>query len=238
LEIPETEKKDDTMRVVILGCGRVGSELAKMLCDDKHEVSVIDWNPTAFKRLSDKFTGRTIIGAGIDTEVLEKAGIREADAFVSCTNGDNTNIMAALIAREEYHVPQVVIRIYDPLRTAIYRQMGLNTICPTLLGATHIYQMIQPGEALSTHLVDEGAYTMLEITPPAQYVGQKIRSLPLPEDSLLAGFIRAGTASTPLPDTRLEPQDRLIVLVKTAAADSVRIALKGEGAGQEDKKSE
>jgi len=218
------------MRVVILGCGRVGSELCKMLCADGHEVTIIDWSAAAFKRLGEGFTGQMIVGAGIDSEVLERAGIREADAFISCTNGDNTNIMAALIAREEFHVPHVVIRIYDPLRTAIYRDTGLNTICPTLLGATHIYHMIQPGEALSSHLVDEGTHTMLEITPPAQYVGQKIRMLPLPDDALLAGFIRAGSASTPLPDTRLEAQDRLIVLVRTDVADGVRIALRATDA--------
>ncbi|EKD51348.1 MAG: hypothetical protein ACD_62C00280G0001, partial [uncultured bacterium] len=134
------------MRVVILGCGRVGSELSRMLIAEGHHVSVIDRMAVSFKRLGDWFTGETVHGAGIDSEVLERAGIREADAFISATNGDNTNIMAALMAKEEYHVKEVVIRIYDPLRTAIYREMGLKTICPTLLGATQIYKMIQQGE--------------------------------------------------------------------------------------------
>lgn len=198
-----------------------------MLSADGHTVSIIDWKPEAFKRLGENFIGQTVVGAGIDTDVLERAGIREADAFISATNGDNTNIMAALIAKEEFHVPRVVIRIYDPLRTAIYREMGLNTICPTLLAATQIYRMIQPGEALSTHFVDEGTHTILEISPPTQFVGQKLRSLPLPDECVITSVIRSGTASTPLPDVRVEPMDRLILLVKSSAVDDVTTVLAG-----------
>lgn len=210
------------MRVVILGCGRVGSELSKMLIADGHRVSVIDRSPESFKRLGDWFKGDTVLGAGIDTDVLERAGVREAEAFVSATNGDNTNIMAALMAKEEYHVKEVVIRIYDPLRTAIYREMGLKTICPTLAGASQIYKMIQPGETLSSMPVDDGSHVVLEIAAPATYVGKKLRSLPLPEEAVLSGLLRGGSASVPLPDTRLEDMDRLVILVRTDAVARVK----------------
>lgn len=213
------------MRAVILGCGRVGSELAKVLSAEGHEVSVIDRIPESFKRLGGSFNGRTIVGVGIDAEVLERAGIREADAFVSATQGDNTNIMAALMAKEIYGVNEVVVRIYDPLRTRIYTEMGLKCICPTLTGAKAIYRLISTGEPLAAMPVDEGSHTLLEFRVPTASVGHKLRHLPLPEEATVAAVIRQGVASPPLADTLLAAEDRVIVLVKSELVDRVKAAL-------------
>jgi trk system potassium uptake protein TrkA len=119
------------MRVVIMGCGRVGSLLAAQLHREGHEVSIIDMSQKSFRRLPDDFRGLAVIGTGIDEDVLRAAGIEGADAFVAVTEGDNRNIMAAQVAREIFGVPEVVARIYDPGREAIYRELGLDTICPT-----------------------------------------------------------------------------------------------------------
>jgi trk system potassium uptake protein TrkA len=119
------------MRIVIMGCGRVGSHLAAQLYREGHEVSVIDVSQKSFRRLPDDFQGVTVIGTGIDEDVLRAAGIEGSDAFVAVTEGDNRNIMAAQVAREIFGVPQVIVRIYDPGREAIYRELGLETICPT-----------------------------------------------------------------------------------------------------------
>jgi trk system potassium uptake protein TrkA len=123
------------MKVIILGCGRVGSTLALMLTSEKHEVTVIDKDPEAFRRLGENFQGRTVVGLGIDEEVLKDAGIEDADAFFAVTNGDNTNIMASQMAKRCFGVPKVFARIYDPLRAEVYRRVGIEAICMTTIGA-------------------------------------------------------------------------------------------------------
>ncbi len=123
------------MKIVILGCGRVGSTLATMLDQAGHEVSIIDFSSEAFQRLSPDFGGETIPGNGVDEDVLIRAGIREADAFVAVTNGDNRNIMSSQIAKEIFNVKKVMCRIYDPIREETYHELGLETICPTKIGA-------------------------------------------------------------------------------------------------------
>jgi len=122
------------MNVIILGCGRVGSTLARRLHHDGHSVTVVDLAAEAFRRLGTKFKGQRVVGNGLDRDVLKRAGIESCDVFVSVTQGDNRNLMTAQIAREVFKVPQVVTRINDPIRADAYRQMGLITICgPTIV---------------------------------------------------------------------------------------------------------
>ena len=126
------------MKVLIMGCGRVGAQLASMMDTEKHEVTVLDVNGHSFRRLSSTFGGTALLGDGTDSEVLKKAGVESTDAFVAVTEGDNRNLMAAQIAKYIFNVPKVICRIYDPLRAEIYHNMGLETYCPTLLGANAI----------------------------------------------------------------------------------------------------
>jgi trk/ktr system potassium uptake protein len=119
------------MKAVIMGCGRVGARVASLLDHTGNEVTVIDIDSRAFQRLPSTFGGDTIIGTGIDEDVLRRAGIEEADAFIAVSNGDNRNIMAAQVARLIFDVPEVVCRIYDPVREDTYRRLGLTTVCPT-----------------------------------------------------------------------------------------------------------
>ncbi|MBI5956682.1 MAG: TrkA family potassium uptake protein [Chloroflexi bacterium] len=123
------------MNIIVLGCGRVGAALATMLDAEGHSVTVIDQNSDAFRRLDAGYKGNMVLGTGIDEDVLRSAGIEKADAFAAVTNGDNTNIMASQIASTIFHVPRVVTRIYDPIREETYRTLGLDTICPTSVGA-------------------------------------------------------------------------------------------------------
>ena len=117
--------------VVILGCGRVGSRLATMMDGDGFDVTVIDTDGYAFRRLPDAFRGRTILGTGIDEDVLRRAGIEGARTFIAVTNYDNPNIMAAQIAQAVFGVPEILVRIYDVERANVYTQLGLKIICPT-----------------------------------------------------------------------------------------------------------
>src|SRR5579864_7777822 len=123
------------MKYIIVGCGRVGSTLAKLLAAEKHDVTVVDENPAAFKRLGNRFAGQVEVGTGIDYDVLKRAGAEAADGFVAVTDGDNRNVMAALIAQRMFKINKIVARIYDPPRGQLYRELGIETVCPTTIGA-------------------------------------------------------------------------------------------------------
>lgn len=132
----------ETKNVIILGCGRIGSTLARSLASEGHKVCIIDQKADAFRRLGTNFDGTQIIGNGIDEEVLKRAGITSAHAFIAVTNGDNTNIMSAQIAKVKFNVPKVIMRIYDPIRAFAYRELGIETLCTTVLGARLIMDYI------------------------------------------------------------------------------------------------
>ena len=119
------------MNVVVMGCGRVGARVASILDQHGHRVTVVDTNPDSLRRLGPRYGGDSIIGTGIDEDVLRRAGIEDASVFVAVTNGDNRNIMAAQVARTVFNVEHVIVRIYDPVREDTYRRLGLRTICPT-----------------------------------------------------------------------------------------------------------
>jgi len=131
------------MNVVIMGCGRVGAQLAALLDEEGHKVTVIDREPYSFRRLPANFQGTALVGDGTDEDLLKQAGIEEADAFVAVTQGDNRNVMAAQIARHIFDVPKVACRIYDPLREELYHTLGLETISPTTVGAKLLKDLIE-----------------------------------------------------------------------------------------------
>jgi trk system potassium uptake protein TrkA len=128
------------MFIIIMGCGRVGARLGLMLTHAGHEVSIMDVTSSAFSRLGPEFRGSTILGDGTDQEVLKRAGLDRADAFVAATQGDNRNIMASQIAQHVFGVKHVVTRIYDPLRSDTFAALGLQAISPTIIGANAFYE--------------------------------------------------------------------------------------------------
>lgn len=135
------------MHVIIMGCGRTGSLLACMLARDGHQVTIIDWQATAFARLPDEFSGRTVLGNAVDQDVLRAADIEKAGAFVACTSGDNRNIMASEVAKKVFGVPKVISRIKDPIRAELYRQMGIEVDCRTAVGAQLILDFVEQTSA-------------------------------------------------------------------------------------------
>jgi trk system potassium uptake protein TrkA len=164
------------MRYVIVGCGRVGSALAKLLDSDGHEVIVVDENAGAFKRLGPKFRGHEVVGTGIDYDVLKRAGAASADGFVAVTNGDNRNIMAALIAQRMFKIKRIVARIYDPPRGRMYRELGVQTVCPTTVGAKMIRDVLieAPWEAQS---FDLGKLTSLSAIVGPGEAGKRVSEI-------------------------------------------------------------
>ncbi len=135
------------MYVIIVGCGRVGALLATDFCTEGHAVVIIDKDPDSFTRLGDDFQGSTIVGNGIDEEVLKSAGVERADAYITTTNGDNSNLMSAQIAQRIFGVKKVIARCSDPLRSEAYAALGLSTVCPTTVGASIIREALQSAGA-------------------------------------------------------------------------------------------
>lgn len=142
--MPRTETiKLNKMTIVIMGCGRVGGKLAAMLDAAGHRVTVLDLDAYSFRRLPLTFSGTALIGNGTDEDMLRKAGIENADAFIALTQGDNRNVMAAQIAKHVFKVPRVICRIYDPLRKDIYEQLGLESVSPTEIFADLLFNRIE-----------------------------------------------------------------------------------------------
>jgi trk system potassium uptake protein TrkA len=135
------------MKIVIVGCGRVGARLASLLDEDGHEVTVLDNDTYSFRRLPTSFGGTALFGNGVDEEALKRAGIEAADVFVAVTQGDNRNVMSCQIAKHIFNVPRVVCRIYDPLREEMYNSLGLETISPTKVFAQLLREKIETSEA-------------------------------------------------------------------------------------------
>jgi trk system potassium uptake protein len=131
------------MKIIIMGCGRVGAHLAALLAAEKHEITVLDNEAQSFRKLPSEFNGTALLGNGLDQEVLKKAGIEGADVFVAVTQGDNRNIMAAQIAKNIFNVPRVLCRIYDPLRQEVYHSLGLESISPTTIFAQLLKEKLE-----------------------------------------------------------------------------------------------
>jgi trk/ktr system potassium uptake protein len=178
------------MRYVIVGCGRVGSALAKLLDSDGHEVIVVDENAAAFKRLGPKFKGHEVVGTGIDYDVLKRAGTASADGFVAVTNGDNRNIMAALIAQRMFKIKRIVARIYDPPRGQMYRELGVQTVCPTTVGAKLIRDVLieAPWDSLN---FDLGKLTSLAAVVGSADAGRRVGDIEEPGRVRIAAVRRS-----------------------------------------------
>lgn len=132
------------MFIIIMGCGRVGARLASQLSRAGHEVTVLDIAPKAFHRLDPDFAGSTIVGNGMDVDVLRKAGIERADAFAAVTQGDNRNVMVSQIAKHIFGITKVATRIYDPLRQETFEMLGIEAISPTVIGADKFLEILDP----------------------------------------------------------------------------------------------
>jgi trk system potassium uptake protein TrkA len=205
------------MRIIIVGCGRVGSELANALSAERHEVVIIDRSPLSFGRLSRDFSGRMLTGVGFDREVLQKADIEGADALAATTDSDNVNIVVAVTAKETFKVPHVVARIYDPQAAEIYRREGIPTVTPTLMAANTMKTMISHPRLAKLATCGSGEVEFITIQVPKGLAGRTVQDLIIPGESLVSALVRRGQASIPTADTRLEAEDELHVAVAAKA---------------------
>jgi trk system potassium uptake protein len=205
------------MRYLIVGCGRVGSTLAKLLVADKHDVVVVDENPAAFKRLGNRFGGQVEVGTGIDYDVLKRAGAERADGFVAVTDGDNRNVMAALIAQRMFRIPKIVARIYDPPRGQLYRELGIETFSPTTLGAQLIRDRLQDVAYASVPSFDFGRLSSLIATVSRSQAGKRVREVEVDGRIRIAAIRRLGSVMVASPDDVLNEGDEINAIVAPEA---------------------
>jgi len=198
------------MNIIIVGCGRVGVELAIAL-HQKHRVSVIDRNLTSFDRLGLHFSGRTIQGHAMDRRALERAGIEEANALAAVTSSDNVNAIIARVAREIYHVNRVVARIYNPRRAPIYEKLNLQTVSSSSWGAHRIEQLLVHPGMQSVSSAGNGEVQVYELTVPLEWNGRKVSELVPMEYAIPVALARNGKGILPRAEMVLEPQDILQV---------------------------
>jgi len=165
------------MHVIVVGCGRVGRELGVDLEAAGHSVAIIDKSRSAFRRLPERWTGRSVLGFGFDRDTLEQAGIREAGALAAVTNGDNTNIVTARIARETYEVDQVVARIYDPRRAAVYQRLGIPTVATVSWATDQVVRRLFPEQRSVDWTDANGMVSLIEVSLPDAWCGRKLSGL-------------------------------------------------------------
>src|SRR4051812_15710943 len=202
-----------------MGCGRVGSTLAQSLEQRGHSVSVIDVNPDAFRRLGGEFSGHAVTGIGFDRDVLIDAGIERADAFAAVSSGDNSNIIAARVARETFGVQRVVARIYDQKRAEVYERLGIPTAAPvpwttgrlpeTLLGDTTAQEWRDPS----------GGVVLLQVTPHEGWIGRPVSDFETATSARIGVLTRFGAGTVPAAGTLLQAGDQLHVFVADQQAE-------------------
>lgn len=202
------------MHVVIVGCGRVGSGLAETLVAEGHSVAVVDRQAKAFRRLPEGFTGQTVVGVGFDRDRLREAGIERAGAVAAVTNGDNSNIVVARVAREAFQVERVVARIYDARRAAIYERLGIPTVATVQWTTERVLRRILP-DAHGVEWVDPSAkLCLVERTVPGAWAGRRYGELELAGIARLVGVSRLGEAA--LPDPLQAAQDGDVIWMSIA----------------------
>jgi trk system potassium uptake protein len=217
------------VHVVIAGCGRVGSELSSNLERLGHSVAVIDKNRKAFDRLPPAFNGRALTGLAFDRRVLEDAGIRDATAFASVTNGDNSNIVSARVAREHYKIPQVVARIYDPRRAQIYQRLGIRTVATVRWATDQILRHLLPEEVSVEHTVENGEVLITAMPVPVEAVGKKALDIDEPGRRRVIAVSRLGVPRIPDAELSMQEDDVIYVSVVREEAGSLFEAIKALG---------
>lgn len=217
------------MHVVIAGCGRVGSELATSLERLGHGIVVIDKNPKAFDRLRSDFTGRLIAGFAFDRDVLEEAGIKDAAAFAAVTNGDNSNILSARVAREHYRVGQVVARIYDPRRAQIYQRLGIQTVATVRWTTDQMLRFLLPEDVPVEYTVDNGEVVITSLQAPPSVVGKNALDLDLDGQRRVVAVSRFGVPRVPDRGLTIQDGDILHVSIVRAGAADLKEELKEVG---------
>lgn len=217
------------MHVIVVGCGRVGSELAARMQREGHTVAVIDKNETAFRRLPDPWDGQTVVGFGFDRDDLRRAGIDRAGAVAAVTSGDNTNILSARIARETFEVGHVVARIYDPRRAAIYQRLGIATVATVSWTVDQVARRLIPEEVSSAWTDPTGEINLVEYPLPEDLCGRPLSELTDSDRYRPVMITRGGRARLAAPTLVGQEGDIVHFAVRSDALDAIGARLLSGG---------
>ncbi len=204
-----------------MGCGRVGSTLARSLEERSHDVSIIDSNPDSFRRLGPSFNGTKVTGIGFDQSVLEQAEIERADAFAAVSSGDNSNIIAARVARETFGIQQVVARIYDPGRAEVYQRLGITTVATVKWTADQVLRRLLPASAEPDYRDPSGTIRLDQVPVTEAWIGRRTVTLQEESGSRIAWIDRLGEGMIPTRDTVMQEGDLLHLVMREESADHV-----------------
>ncbi len=207
------------MKVIIMGSGRIGSQVSELMSAQGHDVTVIDHDSNAVDRLGPDFKGRIVHGLGFDRNVLIEAGIERADAFVTASSSDNANIVAARIARNIFRVPRVVARLYDPRRAEVYQRLGLTTISSTNWGAERIYQVLSHTDLDVLYIFGRGEVSLVIVEAPSQLIGKNVAQLSVPGEIAVVSITRNDQAFLPVRGTEFKEGDLIHLSVLSSAMD-------------------
>jgi trk system potassium uptake protein len=207
------------VRVIVIGCGRVGAGLARSLSQRGDDVTVIDKDPAAFSRLGSDYKGKSVLGVGFDRDVLLRAGIERADALGAVTASDEANIVAGRVAVQFFHVPKVVARLYDPRKAEIYRRLGLQTIAPTTWGVSRLLELLSYSGIGSTSVIGNGDVDLVEAEVPPLLVGHTVNDVSVPGEITVAAISRGLRSMIPTLGTRFQAGDRLHLVVLATSTD-------------------
>ena len=210
------------VHIVIMGCGRVGAALALQLAPLEHSLAVIDQEPLAFRRLGDDFPGKQVTGVGFDRETLIESGIEQAGAFAAVSSGDNSNIIAARVARETFGVQRVVARIYDPKRAEVYERLGIPTVATVPWTSGRLMKAVLGETSAEAWRDPSGAVSIVAVVPHEGWVGTKLSELEAATGTRAALFTRFGIGNLPLPSTLIQAGDKLYMLSTDDTTRTVR----------------
>lgn len=202
------------MQIIVAGCGKVGSQFARIMSEEGHEISVVDSSSENFKLLGPSFHGVTVLGVPIDEDVLKEAGIESADGFAAVTPDDNINMMACQIAKEIFHVPRIFARIQDPVKEQVFYQFGVHTVCPTDMTVQE-FRALMMGECSSkTCYLDNTGIEFIYERVGDKDVGKLMRDISVPKNAHLLGVMKDGRLNFYQPAAKLEFDDELVIISK------------------------
>jgi trk system potassium uptake protein TrkA len=205
------------MKIIIMGCGRVGSQVSWLLLSQGHEVTVIDHDANALAKLGTDFNGKVVRGLGFDRNTLVEAGIEHTEGFVAASSSDNANIVAARIARNIFHVPRVVARLYDPLRAEVYQRLGLTTISTTSWGAERIVEVITHTDLDVLHIFRDGGTSLVRVEIPMRLRGHQVNQMNIPGEVMVIAVTREEQTFIPVSGTEFHERDIVHIAVIPSA---------------------